>query len=150
MTTEITAQEEPAEDETQTSNEIPLNPEPILTDEDIKKLVQKQLSESPIEYCTMSPEQIVDFADEVRERGVPMELFDFRTFTAQYYREKFPGFPPEFYNCMEKASAQKFVDQSDPPPESKYKFEQGEYNITFGGEDESQGIKPFEIKNSEE
>ncbi len=48
------------------------------------------------------------------EPSIDIANFDFRTHTADWYKEKWPNFPDEFYNILEEASRVKIDDKRKP------------------------------------
>lgn len=137
------------DDVTVTSHEIenvqvpPENPEDlsdcenVLSKSDIADIVKKQLEESNAQFCEMSPDDIVGMFDEFIDKGIDMSKFDYNIYTKDFYAERFPGFEPRFYECLERASAEKFVDQSDKKDWRNYTYENGEFVVSFGGVEES-------------
>ena len=47
------------------------------------------------------------------EPNIDLTKFDFRTHTADWYREKYPHFPDNFYGILEEASKVKISDKRD-------------------------------------
>ena len=95
-----------------------------VTQEEMNELVKKQIIECATEFKPMKEEELIDLFTEVSGLGsglVPLEKFDFREYTAEYYRKRFPNFPLEFYDLMEKASSEKLANyaKKDIFPEEK-------------------------------
>lgn len=122
----VSHEEEDNENETQT-----------ISTEEIQDIVKKQIEENKTEFCDMTAEQVVDLFDEFLDKGVDLSKFDYRLYTKDYYAEKFPGFDPRFYECLEKASHEKFADQSEKKGWDNYTFENGEFVINFGKKTET-------------
>ena len=109
----------------------------ILSHDDLTRIAKEQIENSKSVFCEMSAEQVMDLFTDVSAQGVDvLNNFDYRLYTAEYYREKFPGFDPRFYQCLEKASHEKFADQTPKVDKFKnYTYENGEFVISFGGDD---------------
>ena len=131
------------EDEaTHVQNETPedLRDEIITVSEsEIADIVKKQLENSSAQYCDMSAEEVIDLFDEFRDKDVDMSKFDYNIYTRDFYAERFPGFDPRFYECLEKASHEKFVNQADKKDWRSYTYENGEFVLSFGGTEDSEG-----------
>ena len=108
-----------------------------LTKSDIADIVKKQLEESNAQFVEMKADDIVDIFDEFVDKGVDISKFDYNIYTKDFYAERFPGFDPRFYECLERASAEKFVNQADTKDWRNYTYEAGNYTVTFGGVEES-------------
>ena len=111
--------------------------ENVLSKSEIADIVKKQLEDSNAQFVDMAADDIVGMFDEFIDKGVDISAFDYKIYSRDFYAERFPGFEPRFYECLERASAEKFVDQSDKKDWRNYTYEVGEYTVTFGGEDES-------------
>jgi hypothetical protein len=111
--------------------------ENVLSKSEIADIVKKQLEESNVQFCEMSPDDIVGLFDEFIDKGVDISAFDYKIYSRDFYAERFPGFEPRFYECLERASAEKFVDQSDKKDWRNYTYEVGEYTVSFGGVEET-------------
>ena len=84
-----------------------------VSSKELEAIMKKQIIDSVTEFKTMDEKEIVDLFCDVQGLGqglVPIEKFDFRSYTAEYYRKKFPQFPPNFYELMEKASLEKIAN----------------------------------------
>ena len=84
-----------------------------VSSKELEAIMKKQIIDSVTEFKTMDEKEIVDLFCDVQGLGqglVPIEKFDFRSYTAEYYRKKFPQFPPNFYELMEKASQEKIAN----------------------------------------
>ena len=118
-----------------------------LSKSDIADIVKKQLEESNAQFVEMKADDIVDIFDEFVEKGVDISKFDYNIYTKDFYAERFPGFDPRFYECLERASAEKFVNQADTKDWRNYTYEAGNYTVTFGGVEESKddddSIEPY-------
>ena len=109
----------------------------VLSKSDISDIVKKQLEESNAQFVEMKADDIVDIFDEFVDKGVDISKFDYNIYTKDFYAERFPGFDPRFYECLERASAEKFVNQADTKDWRNYTYEAGNYTVTFGGVEES-------------
>ena len=107
-----------------------------ISETDIADIVKKQLENSSAQYCDMSAEEVIDLFDEFRDKDVDMSKFDYNIYTRDFYAERFPGFDPRFYECLEKASHEKFVNQADKKDWRSYTYENGEFVLSFGGTEE--------------
>ena len=116
------------DDNTQNDNETV-----TISQSEIQDIVKKQVEENTTEYCDMSATQVVELFDEFIDKGVDISKFDYRLYTRDYYAEKFPGFEPRFYDCLEKASHEKFADVSAKKGWNNYVYENGDFVISFGG-----------------
>tara|TARA_R110002020_G_scaffold44575_2_gene128381 strand:- start:180 stop:662 length:483 start_codon:yes stop_codon:yes gene_type:complete len=114
-----------------------------LTTSDIADIVKKQLEDSNAQFCEMNADDIVGLFDEFVDKGVDISKFDYNIYTKDFYAERFPGFEPRFYECLEKASAEKFVNQSDKKDWRNYTYESGEFVLSFGGVPESKEEEVF-------
>ena len=84
-----------------------------VSSKELEALMKKQIINSVTEFKTMDEKEIVDLFCDVQGLGeglIPIEKFDFREYTAEYYRKKFPKFPENFYELMEKASQEKIAN----------------------------------------
>ena len=108
-----------------------------LSKSDIADIVKKQLEESNAQFVEMKADDIVDIFDEFVDKGVDISKFDYNIYTKDFYAERFPGFDPRFYECLERASAEKFVNQADTKDWRNYTYEAGDYIVTFGGVEET-------------
>ena len=84
-----------------------------VTGKELEAIVKKQIINSVTEFKTMDEKEIVDLFCDVQGLGeglIPIQQFDFREYTAEYYRKKFPKFPENFYELMEKASLEKIAN----------------------------------------
>ena len=84
-----------------------------VSSKELEALMKKQIINSVTEFKTMDEKEIVDLFCDVQGLGqglIPIQQFDFRSYTAEYYRKKFPQFPPNFYELMEKASLEKIAN----------------------------------------
>mgnify|MGYP003656745357 CR=1 FL=1 len=108
-----------------------------ISTQEIQAIVKKQIEENTTDFCDMTAEQVVDLFDEFLDKGIDLSKFDYRLYTKDYYAEKFPGFEPRFYECLEKASHEKFADQSEKKGWDNYTFENGEFVISFGNKIET-------------
>ena len=109
----------------------------VLSKSDIADIVKKQLEESNAQFVEMKADDIVDIFDEFVDKGVDISKFDYNIYTKDFYAERFPGFDERFYLCLERASAEKFVNQADTKDWRNYTYEAGNYTVTFGGVEES-------------
>lgn len=114
-------------------NETDDNDTITTSQSEIQDLVKKQIEENTTEFCDMSAEQVVDMFDDFVDKGVDISKFDYRIYTKDFYAEKFPGLDPRFYECLEKASYEKFADLSAKKGWNNYTYENGEFVISFGG-----------------
>ena len=91
----------------------------------------------------MDESEIIDLFCDINGLGeglVPIEKFDIRTYTASWYRRKFPNFPPQFYELMEKASQEKIANFTmDGKKEGMIKINE-EQTISFGGTSNEPGV----------
>ena len=110
-----------------------------VSESEIADIVKKQLENSSAQYCDMSAEEVIDLFDEFRDKDVDMSKFDYNIYTRDFYAERFPGFDPRFYECLEKASHEKFVNQADKKDWRSYTYENGEFVLSFGGTEDSEG-----------
>jgi tagatose-1,6-bisphosphate aldolase len=108
-----------------------------ISTEEIQAIVKKQIEENTTDFCDMTAEQVVDLFDEFLDKGIDLSKFDYRLYTKDYYAEKFPGFDPRFYECLEKASHEKFADQTEKKAWDNYTFENGEFVISWGKKTET-------------
>jgi len=113
--------------------------ENVLSKSEIADIVKKQLEDSNAQFVDMAADDIVGMFDEFIDKGVDISAFDYKIYSRDFYAERFPGFEPRFYECLERASAEKFVDQSDKKDWRNYTYEVGEYTVTFGGEEDPEG-----------
>lgn len=113
--------------------------ENVLSKSEIADIVKKQLDDSNAQFVEMGPDDIVGMFDEFIDKGVDISAFDYKIYSRDFYAERFPGFEPRFYACLERASAEKFVDQSDKKDWRNYTYEVGDYTVTFGGEEDPEG-----------
>ena len=84
-----------------------------VSSKELEALMKKQIINSVTEFKTMDEKEIVDLFCDVQGLGeglIPIQQFDFREYTAEYYRKKFPKFPENFYELMEKASQEKIAN----------------------------------------
>jgi len=134
-----------ADDETVTvtGNEPDKVDEITITQEEIQDIVRKQIEESNAEYCDMTPEQIIDLVDEFRDKDVDLSKFDYNIYSRDFYAERFPGFEPRFYECLERASHEKFVNQEDKKDWRSYSRENGDFTVSFGGTEESKDDETY-------
>ena len=109
----------------------------VLSKSDIADIVKKQLEDSNAQFVEMKADDIVDIFDEFVDKGVDISKFDYNIYTKDFYAERFPGFDPRFYECLERASAEKFVNQADTKDWRNYTYEAGDYTVTFGGVEET-------------
>jgi len=109
----------------------------VLSKSDISDIVKKQLEDSNAQFVEMKADDIVDIFDEFVDKGVDISKFDYNIYTKDFYAERFPGFDERFYLCLERASAEKFVNQTDTKDWRNYTYEAGDYIVTFGGVEES-------------
>ena len=108
-----------------------------ISTQEIQAIVKKQIEENTTDFCDMTAEQVVDLFDEFLDKGIDLSKFDYRLYTKDYYAEKFPGFEPRFYECLEKASHEKFGDFTEKKGWDNYTFENGEFVISFGNKIET-------------
>ena len=109
----------------------------VLTKTEIADIVKKQLENSNAQFVEMAADDIVGMFDEFIDKGVDVSKFDYKIYSKDFYAERFPGFEPRFYECLERASAEKFVDQTDTKDWRNYTYEAGDYTVTFGGVEET-------------
>ena len=130
---------EPCDEET-TIHATDEQPETV-TQEEYAEIVKKQILDCKTEFNPMTEDEIIDLFADVKGLGsglVPLEKFDFREYTAEFYRKKFPHFPLDFYTLMEKASNEKLANyaKKDIFPEEKrggmIRVNE-EHVISFGG-----------------
>ena len=137
-------------DETEPRNEVEIvSDSPDSNDEDIKgsknertkneiaDIVKKQLEDSNAQFVEMAADDIVGMFDEFIDKGVDISAFDYKIYSKDFYAERFPGFDERFYLCLERASAEKFIDQTDKKDWRNYTYEAGDYTVTFGGVEET-------------
>ena len=109
----------------------------VLTKTEMADIVKKQLENSNAQFVEMAADDIVGMFDEFIDKGVDVSKFDYKIYSKDFYAERFPGFEPRFYECLERASAEKFVDQTDKKDWRNYTYEAGDYTVTFGGVEET-------------
>lgn len=115
----------------------------VLTKTEIADIVKKQLENSNAQFVEMEADDIVSMFDEFIDKGVDVSKFDYRIYTKDFYAERFPGFEPRFYECLERASAEKFIDQTDKKDWRNYTYEAGDYTVTFGGVEETKDDEEY-------
>ena len=107
-----------------------------ITAKELEDNMKKQIINNITEFKTMDESEIIDLFCDINGLGeglVPIEKFDMRTYTASWYRRKFPNFPPQFYELMEKASQEKIANFTmDGKKEGMIKINE-EQTISFGG-----------------
>ena len=111
----------------------------VLTKTEIADIVKKQLENSNAQFVEMAADDIVGMFDEFIDKGVDVSKFDYKIYSRDFYAERFPGFEPRFYECLERASAEKFIDQTDKKDWRNYTYEAGNYTVTFGGDEDPEG-----------
>ena len=109
----------------------------VLTKNEIADIVKKQLEDSNAQFVEMGADDIVGMFDEFIDKGVDISAFDYKIYSKDFYAERFPGFDERFYLCLERASAEKFIDQTDKKDWRNYTYEAGDYTVSFGGVEES-------------
>ena len=70
------------------------------------------------------------FIPKKNDIKIDMSQFDFRIFTADYYKEKFPNFPSYVYDLLEECSSKKIGTIKEEKPPTVVKTEE-ETVITF-------------------
>ena len=107
-----------------------------VTGKELEEMMKKQIINNVTEFKTMAEEEIIDLFCDVNGLGtglVPIDKFDLRPYTAEYYRKKFPNFPPQFYELMEKASQEKIANFTiEDKKDGMVKINE-ERIISFGG-----------------
>jgi len=70
----------------------------------------------PTQWTELNSDDIFDMFHtfiNYDEPSLDLSKFDFRTHTAEWYKEKYPHFPDNFYGILEEASKVKIDDKRD-------------------------------------
>ena len=72
---------------------------------------------------------LVNFKDHTDK--IDWNKIDYEIYGEDWYREKYPHFPDEWYALLVKASREKFADLTKEN-DNKIKIEQGNFTVSFG------------------